>query len=314
MAAPQTVNDLIAEVRSLLNNDNQYGIDDTLDILPALNRAKDKAYTVLSKQYKEPLLSYRTVAFPDGQEYMDLPEDAFQDRLEKIQVSTSNGVYADVERISFQESTRYDRPGTSNYPRYYCIVGREIHFFPRVSAGTSFRLWLLSAPEELVKSQGRINLISEASNYILVDEPGDDLATEMDQLNSYANVIDAQTGVVKCSLQIQSIADQRVTFKSVPTRSSVLGKTISGSLVDLGVEADDYVCVIKGSCVPLANKIVRNFLIQYASSDIKSSGNDEGTVLSKNVLEQFEKEMESTWVGRETTLRVKRKSKQWGQI
>jgi hypothetical protein len=314
MAAPQTVNDLIAEVRSLLNNDNQYGIDDTLDIIPALNRAKDKAYTVLSKQYKEPLLTYRTVSFPSNQDYLDLPEDAFQDRLEKIQCSLGDGQYVDVERISFQDSTRYERSGTGFYPRFYCIVGRQIRFFPQASSGTSFRIWLIGAPEQLVLSQGRITTVSEDNNYLLLDEPGEDLTSAMDQLDSYVNIIDSSTGTVKGSLQIRSIADQRVTFKTSPTRSTVYGKTITDSLTDLGVEQDDYVCSIKGSCVPLANKIVRNFLIQYAVADIKGSGNDEGAILAKNVLDSFEKEMESTWVGREITLKVKRKSKQWGKV
>ena len=46
------VNDLIDEVRSMLDEDNRTSVSDTADILPALNRAQNYAANILSRHYE----------------------------------------------------------------------------------------------------------------------------------------------------------------------------------------------------------------------------------------------------------------------
>ena len=159
--------------------------------------------------------------------------------------------------------------------------------------------------------QGRVTLLNTAQNYLIVDSIGADLTTQSDQLNSYVNIINGQTGEIRVTLQIQSISDNKVTFRTAPSRATVLGKTVSGTLVASGLEADDYICVSSGICVPYYGKPTSNFLIQFSVAEIvrKLGGQSQD---EENILKKFEEQIEKTWVGRQVDLRVKKKSNNWG--
>ena len=159
--------------------------------------------------------------------------------------------------------------------------------------------------------QGRVTVINSSLNYIIVDEASGDLTTESDRLASYVNVIDGQTGEIKGSLQIQSIVDNKITFKAHPTRTSVFNRDISTSLQGIEIQQDDYICAIDGICVPYFGRPTSNFLIQYAVAEItrKLGGSAE---TEENILKKFEQQVERTWAGRQQELRVKKKSNVWG--
>ena len=159
--------------------------------------------------------------------------------------------------------------------------------------------------------QGRVTLLNTAQNYLIVDSIGADLTTQSDQLNSYVNIINGQTGEIRSTLQIQSLVDNKITFRSVPSRTTVLGRTVSGTLVDTGLEADDYVCVSSGICVPYYGKPTANFLIQFAVAELvrKLGGQSQD---EEAILKKFEEQVDKTWVGRQIDTRVKKKSNNWG--
>jgi hypothetical protein len=158
--------------------------------------------------------------------------------------------------------------------------------------------------------QGRVTLINAIGNYMIVDQASGDLTTQSDQLASYVNVIDGQTGEIKGSLQIQSIVNNKITFRTVPARSSVFNRDIS-ILEDIQIQEDDYICAIDGICVPYFGRPTSNFLIQYAVAEItrKLGGAAE---TEENVLKKFEQQIERTWAGRQQDLRIKKKSNVWG--
>lgn len=317
-----TVDDLIDNVRSQIDEQNIDAVDDVADILPALNRAQDFAFNILSRQYEEPLLRTAVVDIVGGQRDYTIPEDAFEDRLEKIEISFGGDRY-EVKRISYRDISDYETSTRVNIPQYYAIIGRKFRLLPTPTGTYDARIWYLAQPEKLVKPQGRVTKVDAVNNALILDSIGDDITTETDELNSYINVIDGHTGVVKGSFQVKITDGQKLTIKTTPTRTSVLGKTILTSLEDLpdpqaidagvstlSVDPDDYISTIHGTCIPYFPQPTTNFLIQYAVAELQRKlGGDAG--LEERVLEKFEKQVERSWVGREQTLRVQKRSKNW---
>jgi hypothetical protein len=310
-----TVDNLVNEVRQQLDEMNRDSVSTEADILPTLNRASDFASDILTRKYPEPLLKYLTLDLEAGVSEYDIPEDTFEDRILKLEtvvpISSGRGNYIEIQRISYRDITNYESAAISSFPLYYCIIGRKIRIVPQPSGAYDARMWVIRNPEKLVLPQGRVTLISSAQNYIVVDEASGDLTTQSDQLASYVNVVDGQTGEIKGSLQIQSIVDNKITFRSVPARDTVLNREIGTSLEDLQIQQDDYICAIDGICVPYFGRPTSNFLIQYAVAEItRKLGGAADT--EENILKKFEQQVERTWAGRQQDLRVKKKSNVWG--
>jgi hypothetical protein len=295
---------------------NRDSVSTEADILPTLNRAWDFAADILTRKYPEPLLKYGTLDLQAGVSEYNIPEDVFEDRILKLEtavpVGTGRANYIEIQRISYRDITNYESATISSFPLYYCIIGRKIRIVPQPSGSYDARMWVVRNPEKLVLPQGRVTVIQ--NNYIIVDEADGNLTTQSDQLASYVNVIDGQTGEIKGSLQIQSIIDNKITFRSTATRSKVLNRDITAGLTpvtDLEVQEDDYICAIDGICVPYFGRPTSNFLIQYAVAEItrKLGGAAE---TEEAVLKKFEQQVERTWAGRQQELRVKKKSNVWG--
>lgn len=320
-----TTDDLIDEVRSMLDEDNRSTVSDTADILPALNRAQNYAANILARHYESPMLRWKTVEAVTGQDEYDIPENAFEQRLEKVEVKVNNLFYP-VKRVDYRDVSLFETPSsTASVPYYYAVVNSRFRVLPKANATYPFRIWYLEEPPRLVKGQGRINIVNTAGNYVIVDSVGSDITTTSDNLNSYVNIIDAQTGKRKASYQIQNIAGNKITFKTSPTRTQVLNTSIDTSMVtanllsnldadnqgaDVSIEADDFVCVIKGACVPFFKKPFSNFLVQYAIAEISRKLGGPADA-ERRVLADLEEQVERSWVGREQSLRVEKSSNHW---
>jgi hypothetical protein len=318
-----TVDDLIDNVRSMLDEDNRASVKDDEDILPALNRAQDYAANILSRHYESPMLAKKDVATINGQMEYEIPEDAFEQRLEKLEVRLNN-IFYQMRRIDYRDISIFENKSSTSIPYYYVVIGNRYRIIPASNSIYPLRIWYLKDPAPLVKSQGRINIVNTSGNYVIVDNIGEDLTTEADNLNSYANIIDAQTGKRKATYQIKTINGNQITFKTSPTRTTVQNITIDTSMEaanlnvnttddegpDVSIEPDDFICVIKGACVPFFKKPFSNFLIQYAIAEIrrKLGGPAE---LEQRVLKELEEQVERSWVGREQSLRVKKRSDKW---
>jgi hypothetical protein len=123
------------------------------------------------------------------------------------------------------------------------------------------------------------------------------------------NFIDFETGEIRGSAQIQSINSNQLTLKLVPTRTSVLGQTISDD-VPSDLEVDDYICGIEGSCVLYFSKPMSNMIIQFAVSEIRRSlGYEVG--IEERKLDQLENQISYTFSKRPNTLRVTRRKSRW---
>lgn len=305
------VDDLIAEVRSLIDEINADNISDADDILPSLNRGQDYIASVLARRYEEPLLKSVILPMVGGQDLYDVPDDAFEGRIEKIEAFVGTDFF-EIKRISFRDVTDYEYPSYTNIPQYYAIIGKQMKLVPTPGTTYSMRLWYLKDPQPLVKSQGQVSLVSPSNNYVIVNEIGGDISTNMDNLNSYVNVIDGDTGDVRATLQVQTLDDQRMTFKSIPTRSTVLGLPVTGSFTAGDIRPDDYITTVHGSCICFFKKPLSNFLVTFAAADIKVNklGGDPGLLAQQ--LDSFEKQVEKMWAGQEQSFRVKRVNGHFG--
>jgi hypothetical protein len=158
MAAPRTTSDLIAELRSQIDEANEIAIDDVRDILPALNRAQQYAWNILARKYPDPIIGYSTLTLTSTDQEYDIPEDTFEDRIEKIEIAVDTGYYVECKRISYTDITNYESNSTDPQPYYYAIVGRKIRFIPKPNGNYNARIWYIADPQKLVKDQGRITL------------------------------------------------------------------------------------------------------------------------------------------------------------
>lgn len=311
-----TTQNMVDEVRSLLDELNADTIDTEKDILPSLNRAQDFAFDVYARVYPEPILQPKFMTIVGSQQDYQIPEDVFEDRILKCEfyIPAGDGVgrsFRECQRVSFRDISNYESASKTNIPYYYAIFGRTIRFVPTPTGTYSARIWQLRNPEKLVLPQGRITKINTGSNYVIVDSLGDSPTTESDQLGSYINWVDGQTGEIRATLQIASINENRVQFRTVPTRTTVLNRTISTAIPTDGSE-DDYLSPIDGICVPYYGRPTSNFLIAYAVAEISELklGGPEGA--AQKLVDKFEQQVERSWIGRERQMRVQKRSQNWG--
>lgn len=298
-----TTNNLIEDCRSLLDEQNQESIDDEDDILPALNRGQDLAANILARHYESPLLAYVAVTLNSSDQEYDIPEDAFEQRIEKVEINI-NGSYSECRRVSYRDATALESTASASIPLFYSEVGLKYRLFPKPTGSYAARVWYLKDPAPLAKEQGTITSINSGSNYIVVSDLGSDLTTTNDSFNSYVSFIDGQTGKIKGACQIQTISGSRITFKTSATRSTVLNQTISNSIPST-VEQDDLICVVGSTCVPLLKKPFSQYMIDFAVSELLNIKLGIPSDLAEQRTKQLEKIVEKSWVGREQYLRVK---------
>lgn len=320
-----TVDDLIAHVRSRIDLTSNEGIGDTDDILPALNRGQKFAADILAKHYPEPLLKRESVSFVNGQDLYDIPKTAFEDRLLLVEVKRS-GRWRELKRISYRENSDYDwdDDDLTSYPEHYSIEGRKYRILPGLNGISELRIWYMEQPEEYVVQQGRITAIDTANNRVTLDAIGTGLSTDSESLAAYVNVIDHLTGEIKATLQLTTTdsTTKLVTFKSTPTRTTVLGRSVSSNIASLtdddgqtvSISVDDYLCTVFGTCVPQFKDPMSNFVIEYATAEMKDKLQREGQELSRQVLKGFEQQVRRTWAARETSIRIQRRNPTWNRF
>ena len=308
-----TTRDIISSVRSLMDEDSEFALNDERDIIPALNRALDNAYSIVAKHNPDALLISRS--FPAVPSF-PIPEDLLEERIESLEI-VAQGVHYPLKRLNFREvaeQTRQIFGVTVTIPYYYTIVGREIRTIPQAfitTSGYTMNLWGLQDPPNLVKEYSRISLVNQLGNYVSLEEVPQGLDAAGDVLSGYVNIIDKNNGLVKGSLQVSQILGQRVTFRTTPTRLTVEDRPIVGSLQDVKLEVDDYLCPIQGTCVvPVLSKPITNYIIQYAVTELtrRLGGESDKESAAKDELE---KQVKRTDKGRESSMRVHREGSSW---
>lgn len=306
-----TVRKMLSQARSLLDESNEVNLDDDIDLLPSLNRGLDDAMDILSRRYPSAIIEPEDITPTNGDDTYDIPEDAFEDRLQKVEVEI-NGTYTPLTRIDYQDITDYETTG-SGIPLVYVVIGQEFRILPAPSGITNIRVWYVKERGPLVPEYGRITSINTAQNYVQVTDVEDttQVSSDISSLESYVNIVSGRTGAIRATLQIGSVTNGRVQFRSTPTRSTVQGRSVSGSIPSTVAE-DDYLCPVDGSCIPVLRGSLVNFLVSYVVADIKAVKLDEDPKVVMDILNKFENRVGSIWGRREQSLRVSKGSRVWG--
>jgi hypothetical protein len=304
-----TVDSLIEEVREQIDEENTDSVT-TANILNVLNRGHKYAFDVYARRYPTPILRKDTLTLTSGETEYDLPEDIFEDRLLGIEINTPNRP-TKVDIINYSDSAKYISTQNVPTPGYAYLVGRQIVFTQPPTGLYTASLWVLRDINTLVQPQGRVTTVNVASRYVQVDTAGSTLSSSSADLSSYVNLIDGQTGEIRCSLQIASVVGTKVTFRASPIRSAVLGRTIVGE-IPTTVNQDDYICSIKGSCVPYFSTPTNNFLVEFAVECLtrKLQGPAQEAAAS---LEKFEKQIERVYGRRPGSARLKNTNRSWNR-
>jgi len=308
MAQSQTVDELLQQVREQLDEFNTDTVDDA-QILNALNRGHRKASNVTSRRLDEALLTTTdTTTNSTDLDTYDMPKDIFARKIQSMQVVNGEFVWK-IEKIDQAHAEPYLSNARVQRPYYYYVVGSQIRLVPTPKDGLTIRWWYLKKPDRLVESQGRITTIGSTS--VIVDSAGSDLSSENTSLNNYVSFIDFVTGKVKGSAQITgTVTNETINFKATPDRTSVLNKTVSGTLpTDLAV--DDHVCVVSGTCISQLPESYVDFVIQFAVLELKRRFG-EPTQEEILALNEQEKELKKSWAGRERKTRIRKSSSKWG--
>ena len=314
MTASTLVDDLIQEVRAQIDETNTTAVSDA-DILSALNRGQSFGVQIMARYYEDPFIEYAPLTLLSNQAEYTLPEGLFEDRLQKVEVLSPSGVGFEVVRMSYRDAYAWRSRSRVSAPSMYTLHSRTLTFYPTPNGTYQAKIWYMREPETLVRQQGQIVADPQASFPVLyLDSLGSDLSTASPGFANYINIVDAETGELKGSYQVQNLdpVAKTVTLNNTtPTRAAVLNHTISTSLAGT-VAQDDYVCLVKGTCVPYYKTPLSNFLIQYAVAEIRRRLSAEPEK-EMAVLKEFEAQVKATWSNRESYLRVKRRSNAWSR-
>lgn len=318
MALLDTTDTLVSEVRSLINELNKDSLDDDRDIIPALNRAQDHMISILSKHYPEPYLVPHEVDVVAGRAEYPIPENAWSDKVTKIEMLSNNKNYRyEVDRANYRDATKFRSDSKPNTPYYYTIRGRYVELIPAPSGVYDMIMWYVRAPEPLVPVQGRIVLVDAPNNRLKVDSLGSGISVVNDELESWINIVDGQTGEIKATCHIKDTSGTQDLVIKSSTSSTFLNRSITTDLTqvtdqdgNLNIQEGDYICNIKGTCVPYFFQPGRNFVISHAAADCgRAVGIPSDSMYRER--EKFEQEIKDTWTGREARLRIKNKSPHW---
>jgi hypothetical protein len=303
-----TVSDMINIIRNKLQESNTTKVSDA-EILYALNQGQDFAFDIIARRYPDSIAVSETATL-NSDNTITVPEGAFEQRLTRVYRNDSDDYTSPLERVDYREKD--DFVGRAGLPTNYAILKNKVYLLPsdQISSFT-YKIAYVSDVEPFVKDQGRITTVTlkdGATNAeIVVDTLGSSLTADASNINRFVNLIDGQTGLVKCSLEVKSIntTTKTVVFKITPTRTSVLNRTVVGDITT-DVEVDDYICVIEGSCVPYFKKPSSNYILQFATVEIKRSlGMD--AQQEEVALRKYEEQMEKINSKRESTDRVFRR-------
>lgn len=319
-----TTLDLISDVRSLIDETTDEAAHDVTDILAALNRAQNEAVAMICNQYDDILATSKSYTYSDiTSGSVPFPENTLEDRIQKVEVKVSGGYWCSLIPYSYRDAARLELPTTATYVHGYYTKEKRLHLLPQTISSANLselRVWYSKEPDKLVKPLATVSAVSStAVPYVHITDSSVDFVSTATNTDSYVNVVDGETGNVKCTLQIASKVGDRLTFRTSPQRSSVFGRTVSSALPtsstanpDQEIKPDDYICSAEGTCVPFMKGVYSNFLTQSAALDIKRKlGDAEVLPVELQLKDNFAKYVKGLWAGRQNNQRIRSTNDNW---
>lgn len=300
--------ELIQSVRDMVDEKNENDLTPER-VLKALNRALKRLARLSVRHFPEMLKRTLTTTATNGE--LEVP--ALSQAYTALQLDALYGtIYRPLTYTSTVNVVGLETQTGAQYPLYFTQQGNKLYLFPRPSGSTSVQLRYELKPYELVMEQGRITNFDASTGTIYVDEIGDSLSTSVSDRTAFFNVIDQFTGDIKGTFQANSLTPSsgKIVIKTTGLgRDTVYGLTVATELPDT-ISKDDYVCLAKGSCIPLYFKDYTDFIEQWAVNDIKRtySSGDEKDVYA---LKDLEDDVKLMWSQRPNGARVKANNPAW---
>jgi len=303
------------EIRSMIDEQNEMNINDETDILPLLNRAQTKAYEKLVRVYPQPVLEPVEFTLSAGENTLELPEHLFGDRFKLIQWKDTNGRRAkEVKIVSEAQFIRYRTTANRYQPRHAIVYGRTLELSAPVAAGSgTLEIFCVNDPNPLVYPFAKI--LQTSGNTIFVDAESVDSDYDIDiSDNSYLNIIDGGTGKIKGTVQALSFnGTDEIELKTVPDYSTVLDRTVLGSISSVSISRDDYLCNVKGSCVLQFAGVTRNFLVEWTAAKLKKNKTGAPYSTDEDEVKKFEAELRRAHMARPQKSRIRMTNRIWKQ-
>ena len=89
----------------------------------------------------------------------------------------------------------------------------------------------------------------------------------------------------------------KITFKSTPTRATVLNQTVLSSIPE-DLKLDDFISSVKGVGVVYFRDPIVNYIIQYSVNEIQRSLGVSNLSYEESVLRDLRKRVEEAWARR----------------
>jgi hypothetical protein len=313
------IENIMGEIRRMAGETNTDGNLPDEMLLDTLNRASREAAMLLGRYHPEPLITYTTLTTTASEPELDIPEDCLEGRIQKVELLLSSSAPRELLRVSSADNHKFEEaPGTATYPDVWFEVGytRKLRVLPQPMAGLTLRVWYVRDLPELAISQGKITNITNllTSNYLLVDEVGDDLTSTLSEDGSHVSLIDGQTGLIKAIYEISNVNSTtgRVTFAASPSVTSIDNFTVTAPAAADGVALGDYLTVAPCSCISQIGSPFVEYIKQYTFALIQQV-NGADAQIAYAALNRLEKLVKSMDKGQPTRLRVVQRSHAFGQ-
>lgn len=309
-----TSSDMIGDVRVRIDEDNVKSATNDA-ILRMLSQGADRALRLAIRKHPDGLLTSGPLTLVNNVAQYAIPEYVYEDYILKVEIDFGDGMFQEVDRRDFANTASFEQSQPTESPLVWRQNGEYIEFVPAPSGTYNARIWYIEDIPPLVLPEGRVTKVNSTGNYCFIDW-GDEtqISTISEENESFVTIVDGQTGRIKGSLQVSDITDAKITFRAIPTEAEVLNRAILGSVTDVHMEKNDYICNVSGTCMPLMKKSIYQYAVQYAVLMLipKVSGNYE---IEAQLLSDFEKELAtSAWSGRRTSMRIRDKARAWGRL
>lgn len=324
MSRGETIQDMIDQLRSVIEEENTAQIKDDRDLLPLINNAHKKAFEILAQIYPEPIMTFQT--FDVSSQVWTLPENIYQDKvILMVWVDGNDMRIVECKKSSPMKFIEKQQNVCAGYPTSYIVAGRKIKFSSPPPAGR-LTVFYLTELNTLVRPIAVIDEL-EGTDKLYFSELDAEYSPSADRLDGYLNVIDGQTGLIKASVQVKTLGTDYIEIREIPDRTRVLNRNISTNLTtlvdDFGealtIEADDYLCAITGTCVIPYMSMVESYIRQDCIAALKRNQGFAYDV-DQQLVAQFRSDMQKAAnSSRDNPITIRRRnscwnSRVWGNI
>lgn len=318
MARVSSTPDLILEIREQASEFNVNAKSDDA-IVRIMNRGLRFVASELARTWEIPLIARvaydpRTYDPNVGFEY---PPDIFEDRITFCQVDTPAAPTTIQFRGYTQVTALQIRGSRSFIPVAAYQKGRALFVVPQAGSAYNILVDYVRLPDPFVQPIGRVTSVDLAGDAVAVSDLQTDLVSaDVTNQLAYVNLVDGMSGMVYDTRQVQLVQGSRLGFRASPSRTTVEGRTVSGTFTSTQVtpKIGDYVCPVDGTCVPQFGQMLVNFVVQYAVAEIARSLGDTTAAIGKQIADRGEQAARQQKAGHPSIMRVKNKSKVWGVV